>query len=417
MKLSRNLIIIIFSLFLVTVVSVGVGLVIYFNSYIVTYDLNGGEIDEAETRVWVGSEYRLPTPAKSGFAFSGWYLDESFFPSEGVWEIENDVTLKAKWELCDEHGFIYEKVQNGYAVEDYKGVIGNNIVFPLTYKGEPIVSVNKNAIEKISDHLENAPNGYVKIYLPSNVINQEELSTFGGLLACGYTAIDEKGLLLREDDDSVSVVGYDGGYIENIVIPYTYNNKPVTALGDYAFYGSIFSVKEEQSDFFRILIPECIKVVGKYTFGQCGKVKAVLYYIKDDKNRDIIDLSRLYDWWIGASVSEGNDELLDVITLVRPAFGWTEHSNANYYIRFDANGGELVQTVNNGTDENGEPIKVSVEIKDMKLKKNKAYELPIPTREGYAFLGWYYNDTFVSQNGSKWIYDTHIELTAKWIEK
>ena len=42
-------------------------------------------------------------------------------------------------------------------------------------------------------------------------------------------------------------------------------------------------------------------------------------------------------------------------------------------------------------------------------------DLIVPSREGYDFLGWYYNNTQVS-NGN-WIYDYDISLTAKWQAK
>ena len=42
-------------------------------------------------------------------------------------------------------------------------------------------------------------------------------------------------------------------------------------------------------------------------------------------------------------------------------------------------------------------------------------DLIVPSREGYVFLGWYYNNTQVS-NGN-WIYDYDISLTAKWQAK
>ena len=39
-------------------------------SFVVTYDLAGGTMEETETRVWLDSEYVLPIPSKRGYAFA-----------------------------------------------------------------------------------------------------------------------------------------------------------------------------------------------------------------------------------------------------------------------------------------------------------------------------------------------------------
>ena len=45
-------------------------------SYVVTYDLAGGTMDETETRVWLDSEYVLPIPSRRGYSFAGWYYGQ-----------------------------------------------------------------------------------------------------------------------------------------------------------------------------------------------------------------------------------------------------------------------------------------------------------------------------------------------------
>ena len=52
--------------------------------------------------------------------------------------------------------------------------------------------------------------------------------------------------------------------------------------------------------------------------------------------------------------------------------------------------------------------------KEIKINKGESIGLPVVTREGYDFAGWYLNDTKVS-NKTQFIKDT--KLKAKWTEK
>lgn len=414
MKLSRNLIIAIFSLLVLTVASVTVVMVVYFNSYIITYDLDGGEMDENETRVWVGSEYSLPTPTKAGYAFAGWYLKDQYFLSEGIWEIEDDVTLTAKWGLRDDIGVIYNKGDDGYIIESFNGSVSSNIVLPMKYNGEAVVGIKAGALDVLNDRVKDVAQGFIKVYLPSNIAVDRELSLGESIFVCRYNAVDNKGFIYLEEESGVSVVGYNGAYTSDIVIPEIYNGKPVTAVGDYGFYGTEKYLIGETDDFYRILMPECIKAVGKNAFGLCNGIKASLYNTKNGKLLEIIDLSRLFDWLTVVSVSKGNDDLVKVVTQIMPAFGWSEHTSANYYVRYNTNGGEILKKMTI-VNKKGENETVTVNVKDATLKKNKSYTLPTPTREGYTFAGWYYGEKLVPVKGTSWGFDNHVEITAKWI--
>jgi len=419
LRLSKNLIIAIVSLLAVTVISVTVVMVIYFNSYIVTYDLDGGVMEETETRVWVGSEYSLPSPTKNGYAFAGWYLDGKYFMAEGIWELERDVKLTAKWGLRDSGGVIFDKNDKGYIIESYSGDVSSNVVLPLKFNGEPVVEVKSVVFDLLKSRVKESSVGFIKVYVPSTAKIEYKPTENEGLILSKYTALDPAGFVYLENENSVTLTGYTGKYEESIVIPMEYNGKTVDGIGDYALYGTAKYSKIETSDFFRILMPECIKTVGKKAFSLCNGIKVSVYYEKDGKTRELVSpfaLSRLYDWIVNAKISDGNDELIKVITQILPAFGWTEHTAANYYVRFNANGGEIVKKVPVENND-GETVYVTVNVKDITdLKKNKKYELPVPTREGYTFDGWYYGETLVPQTGDKWGFDTHIELDAKWTE-
>ncbi|MBQ9801741.1 MAG: leucine-rich repeat domain-containing protein [Clostridia bacterium] len=68
------------------------------------------------------------------------------------------------------------------------------------------------------------------------------------------------------DDGTYSVSKGGLGYAKEIVIPETYNGKPVTQLGPSAFSGAAFD---------KITIPESITVIGAGAFNNCANVKHI----------------------------------------------------------------------------------------------------------------------------------------------
>ncbi len=67
------------------------------NKYTVTYDANGGSIENATKEVTYGSSYTLDTPVRDGYAFTGWKNGNTAVSSTGTWAIADNVTLTANW--------------------------------------------------------------------------------------------------------------------------------------------------------------------------------------------------------------------------------------------------------------------------------------------------------------------------------
>ena len=66
-------------------------------TYTITLDTSGGSVSQKRITVEYGSSFDLPTPTRSGYRFAGWYYGSDEFSDYGVWEYEDDITLKAKW--------------------------------------------------------------------------------------------------------------------------------------------------------------------------------------------------------------------------------------------------------------------------------------------------------------------------------
>ncbi len=67
------------------------------NSYTVTYNANGGTTENASITVMYGLSYALEVPERTGYVFMGWHVDGAKVSKSGVWTMDKNVTLRAKW--------------------------------------------------------------------------------------------------------------------------------------------------------------------------------------------------------------------------------------------------------------------------------------------------------------------------------
>ena len=93
------------------------------NTYTVTFDANGGTVDPASMTVTFGEAFgTLPTPARDGYAFAGWFLGEDSVSSTTTYTTVGDAELVAHW------------TANAYSVKlDANGGAVNPEVVTVTY--------------------------------------------------------------------------------------------------------------------------------------------------------------------------------------------------------------------------------------------------------------------------------------------
>ncbi len=79
-------------------------------------------------------------------------------------------------------------------------------------------------------------------------------------------------LVFVENDDGGYTVESNNGAMGDVVIPATYNGKPVTAIGEYCF-----NTQNYRSKITSVTIPDSVASIGKYAFRDCGRLKAVIF--------------------------------------------------------------------------------------------------------------------------------------------
>lgn len=68
--------------------------------YTITYNTDGGNVANNTTVVTYGEKYTLEVPTRKGYEFLGWYFGTDKVEN-GIWETASDITLIAKWDICE----------------------------------------------------------------------------------------------------------------------------------------------------------------------------------------------------------------------------------------------------------------------------------------------------------------------------
>lgn len=400
---KKNIIILISAILLLGIIIGGIFGILEMQKNTVTFDLNGGTMEKSQVRIKCGSSYELPSPTKQGFVFSGWYYNGEYVETIGdSWKYDIDLTLVAEWIIRDENSFVYEQGENGYTIIDYRGIATENIFVPTEFNSIKVVSIKDGAFSKLSEAISSTNGQQVKLFINDDIsYNTQNLGASDEAVdIIEYSYIGEDNYYYSDKGDYLAVVYYAGSFDKDIFVPTEYNGKPVKEIGQDLFAGAGAKISQDSFTFPRILLPNTVNKIGKNAFADCNGIKVSLYYYNDEgKMREIIDLATLFEWSENLVLEEGNGELIDVITQIRAAFGYTIYTMAKMYIKLDANGGSI--------PDDSDGIIVTI---------RKAYSLPTPTREGYTFDGWYYGEQSVPLTGETWSIYKHVKLTAKWTE-
>ena len=118
------------------------------NTYEITYNPNGGSLDNNKKRIIYGDKYgELETPSKTGYSFGGWYSDNTLstqVTSNSTYSLTADSNLYAKWnprtdtKYSVEYYLIKEDLEDYELKEtkEYQGTTDSTVDAPIkTYDG------------------------------------------------------------------------------------------------------------------------------------------------------------------------------------------------------------------------------------------------------------------------------------------
>ena len=265
-----------------------IALIVFFavannSQYVVSFDLNGGEMSVSEITVDLNEEYSLPFPTKVGYQFKGWYDGEMLFPAMGTWTIEKNLKLKAMWEIVDESGFVYDEIVGGYKVIGYKGLVKERIVVPDTYNGKLVLSVEKDAFVDLKEYLDDGTIKSLLIYIPlrfDETCNNIAFDT--RVEVARYNDMDDSGFSYEKQEDGYVMKEYVGEIMDNIIIPKEHKGLPVVSVRKNA-WNALNALIEKNDNIKQVNIYVPDSVVNLLSDGAVvGKLRVIRYSDIDD---------------------------------------------------------------------------------------------------------------------------------------
>ncbi|MBQ9782468.1 MAG: leucine-rich repeat domain-containing protein [Clostridia bacterium] len=187
---------------------------------------------------------------------------------------------------------------------------------------------------------------------------------------------------INEDNQSYSVIGIGTCTDSDIIIPSTYNNKPVTKIGDEAFRNC--------STFTSITIPNSITKIGDYAFEDCVNLKSVTIgdsvisigngaFCNCNSLTSIVIPNSVES--IGYDVFDGCYRLVEIVnksTQIIVTKGSSENGNLGYYAIAVYNSGDTF-TATKLSNDNGYIIYNNGEEKILVSYEGNEKDLILPT--------------------------------------
>lgn len=324
--------------------------------YNLSLDANGGSVDSPVSYFTADQELVLPIPERVGYKFLGWY-DSDDKKVTTTKNIKNDLALTAKWERL------------------------------TRYK----VSVNED------------PSFTIETNYPLNRVYEGYDLTIKIVPAAGYTAKD-------------AVLTINGQAVQLTDLSYTIKNVSAEITIEVsglklATYNVTFDINGEQTT---------ITCNGKVENPPVPKAKEGYEFVGwshslDNITEDIVVTAIFAKLKYEVTLQYGeNEETLTVLygeNIELPVVD-------GYTIEWDHDGKDIKQNITiKGVLYNTVTIVVDGTKTTSQIETNKALVLEAPTKEGFDFVGWYFDEAFTTAVADNYKVDSNITVYAKFVEK
>ena len=364
------------------------------NVYTITFNPRGGTVDIESKTVKYGEPYgELPVPIRTGYTFTGWSFGnypDTFVTSESIYWLTYDKTLFGNWK-----GNTYKVTfdANGGTVNTNS----KNVTFGYTYGDLPTPS--KTGYDFVGWYTDPTDGNSIQNNSKVDIASDHTL----------YARWTAKQLTVKFDANG----GYCGTTSKYVYYDSTYGTLPTASRGGYEFLGW-FTSKTGGSKV--VSTTKCQFTSQKTLYAHW---RAIEYTITFNPNGGLLDVASktvTYDstygelpvptrvgytfagWWTSASGGSQKSASSIVDTLSNQTL--YAHWNANYYtVKLDPNGGYVSST-------------------SFSVRYDSTYNcLPVPTRTGYRFDGWYTEAQGGDQvkNTDKVTITSELKLYAHWI--
>lgn len=343
------------------------------NTYTITYNANGGDIDTSTQEVTFDAQTTLKTPTREDYAFLGWYWGETKVEN-GQWTIASDVTLTAAWEDVRTYTVTFVDGEFHKEIEVKRGdsVVDSDV--PEFVGKTGYTAAWDKAYTNIQENTT-----ITAVYTPKTytITYQAE-----GYSMDGTTALLTFDAPCTALDMSLTKEGYD--FLGWKYGEMTYTNQTVWNIADNVTLTADWLEKGQ----LLIMFVDTNGVQRKTVYAG-----DTLTEIPTPTEKAGYDVST--DWYI----DETCKEVASFENITQNMTVYAKATPKTYTITYKAEGFDIDgRTVNLTYDAYCWPLEMSL------------------TKVGYDFIGWQYGDaTYV--DSSKWDIADNVEITPVWKEK
>ena len=418
------------------------------NTYTITYDADGGSVSTESQTVTYDTTVTHPTPTKEGYTFAGWFNGEKQY-TDGIWNDASDLTLTAEW-IGNSYNITYEDT-----IELKDKII---VTLDPNYSGSTPTTVTLTDDQILSYPVPPTRTGYAfagwytdsdctTIYEFSGTIIKD-ITLYAKWVAMESSYTSRLYVDIAKYNSSTQKVSYisvtpgSSSYIYYYFTcyqsgTYTFRYSWGSTTGDTAITvynatnGSTIIASHPMTDVyggnrsasFTANAGDVI-YVRLYTYNYGGASWQGSFYVENASYPTSTAAARCkeiagYEYYTGETASQtvtfGSSCELPVLTRTGYTFlGWyngeTKVESGAWNIASDVTLVPRWEPATNtiSLDANGGTVSDS----EIGVTYSQPYTLPIPTRTGYTFEGWYCGTT--KYVDGTWNSESDLALTARW---
>ncbi len=336
-------------------------------TYTVTFDPNEGSVTPDDQQVkYDEAPAAFPVPTREGYDFIGWKYDGKIVQASDIWKHDGDITLVAEWIAIPKYAVSFVKSDGSIvSVEVQKGgsVAQDQIPSPGEKKGYTVAWEEKDLTD---------------VQGPITVNAIATANTYTVTFDANGGSVTSASQQVKYDEAPAAFPvptreGYD-------FVGWKYDGKIVQASDIWKYDENV------------ILVAEWIALT-----------KYAVSFVKSDGTTVSVEVQK------GGSVTQ--DQIPSPGEKKGYTVAWEEKDLTNIQGPITVNAIATANTYTVAFDAN----EGSVSPTSQQVKYDEApAAFPVPTREGYDFVGWKYDGKIV-QASDIWKYDGDITLVAEWI--
>lgn len=361
--------------------------------YKITISAPGLDIDGSSYTVDYGSNIVVPNPERVGYEFKGWTYNDAAYDISKPYNIANDITIVPTFKKLEykityniNGGLNVDANPNYYTVDD-------KVVFAEpTWVNETFIFDGwylDSSFETSISEIKAGTTGDITVYAKWTKVDIPEIPaitiTNVTIVADGYPCDGTTEEFILGESYELPELQRNG-----YKCVWTINGESIPTVGIWAFSDADITIMASWS-----LVE--YKVFYELDNGKNNTGNPETFTIESDiKLEDPTKEYAVFKGWYTDPEFLNKIEKINQFSADLKLYALWEYKEVT--VTYNPNSGEIAE-------------------KSQVLIYGNNYNLIVPSKSGYEFMGWYLDDDSIVEINGQWLYEENIALTAKWQPK